>query len=79
MKTNYKKGRIHNLSYVLCMSEILTAEIGCMEASLENARLDSRLGYECEMDYVYTPFILKVKLQVLHETLDQQIPAYMNK
>jgi hypothetical protein len=79
MKTNYKKGRILNLSNVLCISEILSSEIGRTEASLETARLDSHLGYECEMDYVYTPFILKEKLQVLHETLDQQIPTYMNK
>jgi len=61
------------------MSEILSAEIERTEASLETARLDSRLGYESEMDYVYNPFILKEKLQVLRETLDEQIPLYKNK
>jgi len=59
------------------MSEILSAEIERTEASLETARLDSRLGYESEMDYVYNPFILKEKLQVLHEVLDEQLPLYM--
>jgi hypothetical protein len=59
------------------MSEILSSEIERTEASLETSRLDSRLGYESEMDYVYNPFILKEKLQVLRETLDEQLPLYM--
>ncbi len=58
------------------MTEIIRSEITRTKASLETTRLDSRLGYECEMDYVYTPFVLKEKLQVLQETLQQQIPAF---
>lgn len=58
------------------MTAILTAEIERTEASLETARRDSRLGYECEMDYVYTPYTISEKLRLLHETLEQQIPAH---
>jgi hypothetical protein len=58
------------------MSEILKAEIERTKASLETARRDSRLGYECEMDYVYTPYVLNEKLRLLRETLEQQIPDY---
>ena len=47
-----------------------------LPASLETARRDSRLGYECEMGYVYSPYTISEKLRVLHETLEQQIPAY---
>ncbi len=57
------------------MAEILTAEIERTEAALETARRDSRLGYECEIDYVYTPYTINEKLRVLHEILEQQIPA----
>lgn len=58
------------------MTEILSAELYRTEASLETARLDSRLGYEHEMDYVYTPYVLNEKVRLLRETLEQQIPAY---
>ena len=58
------------------MATIVTAEIERTTASLETARRDSRLGYECEMDYVYTPYTINEKLRVLHEILDQQIPAH---
>jgi len=58
------------------MATILSEEIKRTELSLETARRDSRLGYECEMDYVYTPRILSEKLRVLHETLEQELPAY---
>ena len=59
------------------MTAILTAEIKRTEASLATARLDSRLGYECEMDYVYSPYVLNEKLRLLHETLEQHIPDYL--
>jgi len=55
------------------------AEIERTKASLETARLDSRPGYECEMDYIYSPFILKEKLQVMYEIQDEQLPRYKNK
>ena len=57
------------------MTEILEAEIVRAEQSRETAARDSRLGYEAEMDYVYTPRIIDEKLEVLREVRDEQIPA----
>ena len=61
------------------MTEILTEEIVRTEASLETARRDSRLGYECEMDYVYTLYTIGEKLRLLRETLEEQIPAHRDR
>ncbi|MBT4814072.1 MAG: hypothetical protein HN742_09430 [Lentisphaerae bacterium] len=61
------------------MATILTAEVERTEAALETSRRDSRLGYECEMDYVYTPYIIGEKLRVLHDILEQQLPAYRER
>lgn len=36
-------------------------------ASLETARRDSRLGYEWENDYFYTPYVLVEKLRQLEK------------
>jgi len=58
------------------MTEILHAEIARTEAARHTAALDSRLGYESEMDYVYRPFVLEEKLQVLRDVLEKQIPAH---
>ena len=58
------------------MSAILEEEIVRTEASLEGARRDSRLGYEWEQDYIYTPHTIEEKLKLLRLTLTQQIPAY---
>lgn len=58
------------------MAAILRDEIARTEASLEAARRDSRLGYEWEQDYIYTPYVLEQKLALLRETLQRQLPAY---
>ncbi|MCB1224353.1 MAG: hypothetical protein KDK99_00960 [Verrucomicrobiales bacterium] len=58
------------------MLQILEEEIPRTQQSLETARLDSRLGYESEMDYVYTPFVLEQKLEVLRKVRDREIPAW---
>jgi hypothetical protein len=58
------------------MAAILREEIARTEASLEAARRDSRLGYEWEQDYIYTPGVLEQKLELLRETLQLQLPAY---
>lgn len=57
------------------LTEIVAEEIARTQESLEIAKRDSRLGYECEMDYVYSPFVLEQKLDVLEETLTDEIPA----
>jgi len=44
--------------------------------SLETARRDSRLGYEWEQDYIYTPFTIEEKLKLLRKTVDNEIPEY---
>jgi len=58
------------------MAAILTEEIVRTEEALEIARRDSRLGYECEMDYIYTPYTINEKLRVLHDVLENQIPVW---
>ena len=61
------------------MTEIVEAEIVRAERSRETAERDSRLGYEAEMDYVYTPRVIGEKLEVLREVRDEQIPAYRKR
>lgn len=58
------------------MTSILKEETVRTEAALETARRDSRLGYEWEQDYIYTPYTLEEKLAVLRTGLVDQIPAY---
>jgi hypothetical protein len=58
------------------MKTILREEIARTERSLLAATRDARLGFQFECDYVYTPYSLREKLEVLHETLDQQLAEY---
>jgi hypothetical protein len=57
------------------MESIVREEIARTELSLLAAARDSRLGFQYEQDYVYTPYSLKEKLGVLQDTLNQQLPA----
>ncbi len=57
------------------MERILGEEIERTELSLVAASHDSRLGFQFEQDYVYTPYSLGEKLEVLKETLGKHIPA----
>jgi hypothetical protein len=57
------------------MQDILVAEIERTKLSLLAATRDSRLGFQFEQDYVYTPYSLTEKLRVLHDTLRRQLPA----
>ncbi|MBI3680579.1 MAG: hypothetical protein HY235_09305 [Acidobacteria bacterium] len=61
------------------MTAIVKQEIERTMASLETSRRDSRLGYEWEQDYFYTPYVLEEKLKLLRLTLEQQIPAYRRR
>ncbi len=61
------------------MTAILREEIIRTEAAWETSRRDSRLGYEWEHDYFYTPDDLKEKLDLLRVTLNQQMPAYRRR
>jgi hypothetical protein len=58
------------------MVDILREEQVRTQASLEAALRDSRLGYKLVEDYVYSPSVLKKKLEVLAETLQEQIPDF---
>ncbi len=57
------------------MERILRQEVRRTKLALLAATRDSRLGFQFEQDYVYTPYSLREKLRVLQETLREQIPA----
>lgn len=57
------------------MEAIAQEELVRTELSLLAATRDSRLGFQFEQDYVYTPYSLKEKIGVLQDTLTKQIPA----
>jgi hypothetical protein len=57
------------------MEGILREEIARTGLSLLAATRDSRLGFQYEQDYVYTPYSLNEKLLLLHETLAKHLPA----
>lgn len=61
------------------MKDIVRDEMERTELSLLAATKDSRLGFQFEQDYVYTPYSLKEKLNVLTETLSSQIPKVIEK
>jgi len=72
----HTKERSRRLQILKRLEELLRDEIQRTEASLDAALRDSRLGFEFEQDYVYTPYVLREKLEVLQETLDRRLPAY---
>jgi hypothetical protein len=57
------------------MKAIVREEIARTELSLLAATRDSRLGFQFECDYVYTPYSLREKLQSLRETLEKHLAA----
>lgn len=61
------------------MENILKEEIVRTQLSLLAATKDSRLGFQFEQDYVYTPYSLAEKLDVLTETLEVQLPIVRKK
>ncbi|MFA7173297.1 MAG: hypothetical protein WC340_07760 [Kiritimatiellia bacterium] len=61
------------------MAKILRGEITRTELSLLAATRDSRLGFQYEQDYVYTPYSLRQKLELLRETFKEQLPAARRK
>ncbi|MGI6571900.1 MAG: hypothetical protein ACOX19_00395 [Fermentimonas sp.] len=61
------------------MECILKDEITRTELSLLAATRDSRLGFQFECDYVFTPYSLREKIKVMKETLTEYIPEIRNK
>ncbi|MGC8639449.1 MAG: hypothetical protein ACP5XB_06175 [Isosphaeraceae bacterium] len=58
------------------MTALLREERERTVSSWETARRDSRLGYEWEQDYIFTPDTIEEKLKLLDDTLKRQIPDY---
>lgn len=56
------------------METILQEEIARTERALLAASRDSRLGFQFEQDYVYTPYSLREKLEHLRETAETHLP-----
>ena len=61
------------------MVAILHDEIPRTQGALQTAERDSRLGYEWEEDYLYSPYTIKKKLEVLNQELTIQIPGYRKR
>jgi hypothetical protein len=75
-RLNHTSGQDEQKRMLDRMAEILHEEITRTQASLQTARRDSRLGYEWENDYFYTPYVLREKLTQLDEVLDDELPTY---
>ncbi|MDZ4857361.1 MAG: hypothetical protein SGI88_00120 [Candidatus Hydrogenedentes bacterium] len=58
------------------METILREEIARTELSLLAVSRDSRLGFQFETDYVFSPYSLGEKLESLRETLEKLLPEY---
>jgi hypothetical protein len=56
------------------MKNILKDEISRTELTLLAVTRDSRLGFQFEQDYVFTPYSLKEKLALLDVTLNKLLP-----
>ena len=61
------------------MTAVLQEERLRTQSSRETAFRDSRLGYEWEQDYIYTPDTLEEKIKVIDDTLHRQIPVYRKR
>lgn len=61
------------------LEKIAQEELARTERSLLAATRDSRLGFQFEQDYVYTPYSLREKISLLKDTLHRQIPEAKKK
>lgn len=61
------------------MAAILREELARTRAARDTQMRDSRLGYEWEQDYFYTPDVLAEKIQQIQTALDREIPAYRKR
>jgi hypothetical protein len=58
------------------MVTILKEELARTQAARDAQLRDSRLGYEWEQDYFYTPEVLSQKVSQIRAVLEREIPAY---
>ncbi|MEN6533019.1 MAG: hypothetical protein ABFD89_05110 [Bryobacteraceae bacterium] len=61
------------------MAAILREELARTQAARSTQMRDSRLGYEWEQDYFYTPDALAAKIEQIRGVLAVEIPAYRKK
>jgi hypothetical protein len=61
------------------MEAILKEELARTQEARDTQLRDSRLGYEWEQDYFYTPDVLAEKIRQIRAVLDREIPAYRVK
>ncbi|MCZ2150089.1 MAG: hypothetical protein LC126_20215 [Bryobacterales bacterium] len=61
------------------MAAIAREELARTRAARDTQMRDSRLGYEWEQDYFYTPDVLAEKIEQLRGVLEREIPAYSNR
>lgn len=61
------------------MTALLREERSRSVAARETARRDSRLGYEWEQDYIYTPDTIEEKIKLIDDTLARQIPEFRRR
>jgi hypothetical protein len=61
------------------MVELAREEKERTTAAIQSARWDSRIGFEMEMDYLYTPYVLEEKIKVLDQVLTVEIPEFRSK
>ena len=75
LRLQFEKGqdRLKTITILDQMERIVYDEIARTELSLIAATHDSRLGFQFEQDYVYTPYSLREKLVILKETLNTQL------
>jgi hypothetical protein len=57
------------------MGSIVEGEIARTELFLLAATRGAHLGFQFEPDYVYTPYSLRQKIDVLKQAISKQIPA----
>ena len=72
-KTSTNKDKIALLDK---METLAKEELARTRDSLETARRDSRLGYEWERDYIYSPYTIEQKIKQLRQTIDHEIPDF---
>lgn len=61
------------------LEAILREEVARTERSLAAVMRDSRIGFQFETDYVFTPYSLREKLAVMREALERQLPQYRER
>jgi hypothetical protein len=76
LKLAKAEDRTERVRIVGRMAVILKDELERVAAARDTQLRDSRLGYEWEQDYFYTPDVLAEKMKQIRGVLEQEIPAY---